>query len=69
MSTLSVGDNAKVRHAPGQHVNTALAARLSWVLVAFGELTQIGPDRVAHTDESKLYIGRDSPTAAEAELM
>ncbi len=59
----------QLQHAPRLCANIALPARLSWVLVAFGELTQIGPDRVAHTEKSRIYIGRDSPTAAETELV
>ncbi|OHW97709.1 o-methyltransferase [Colletotrichum incanum] len=36
--------------------DVSLIRRLSWVLVSGGILNQVGEDKVAHTDKSKLYL-------------
>ncbi len=49
-------------------VNTCIA-RLSWMLVSTGLLTQIGPDHVAHTSRSKSLLGEDNPLAATTKVL
>ncbi|CCF43145.1 hypothetical protein CH063_12935 [Colletotrichum higginsianum] len=36
--------------------DVSLIRRLSWVLISGGILTQIGDDKVAHNEKSKLYL-------------